>query len=130
MSQHLFERPCAIAPEAAMTFDAPEGFAIVRSLGGVRAEAVVPRNFIRATFRTIGTFIGLSPAEVLTDAERGRSEALHALLGTAYELGANGVVKLRFDASEASDGSTHVTASGEALILDPPPGFATRGSRL
>jgi len=118
-----------IAPEAVMTFDAPEGFAVVRSLGAVRAEAIVPRNFIRATFRSIGTLIGLGPAEALSDAERARGEALAMLLGTAHDLGANGVVKLRFDASERSDGSTHVAASGEAMLLDPAPGFATRASR-
>lgn len=117
-----------IAPEAVMTFDAPEGFAVVRSFGDVRAEVVVPRNFFRATFRTIGAIMGLSPNDILTDAERARAEALDALLGNAYALGANGVVKLRFDAIERSDGSTHVTATGEAMLLDPSPGFAMRGS--
>ena len=117
-----------IAPEAVMTFDAPVGFAVVRSLGDVRGEVVVPRNIIRATFRTIGAIIGLSPNDILTDAERARTEALDALLGNAHALGANGVVKLRFDAIEHSDGSTHVTARGEAMLLDPSPGFAIRGS--
>ncbi len=111
-----------------MTFDAPEGFVVVRSLGDVRGEVVVPRNIIRATFRTIGAIIGLSPNDILTDAERARTEALDVLLGNAYALGANGVVKLRFDAIECSDGSTHVTARGEAMLLDPSPGFAIRGS--
>ena len=121
--------PSALAPEAVMTFDVPDGFALVRSLGDVRAEAVVPRSLLRSTFRTLGTLIGLSPMDVLTDAERGRTEVLRTLLGTAYELGANGVVRLRFEAYERGDGSTHVSASGEAVVLDPAPGFAMRAPR-
>ncbi|GAC1529119.1 MAG: hypothetical protein NVS2B8_16610 [Vulcanimicrobiaceae bacterium] len=111
----------SLAPEAVMTFDVPDGFTLVHSLGDVRAQAIVPRNFIRATFRTIGTLIGLSPTEVLTDAERGRNEALDTLLGIAGEVGANAVLALRFEAYENPDGSTLVAASGEAVILDPAP---------
>ncbi len=112
-----------------MTFDVPAEFAVLRTLGDVHAEAVMPRDFIRATFRTIGTLIGLSPAEALTDAERGRSEALAVLLDRAHAVGANAIVRLRFDAVERSDGSTLVAASGEAMVLDPAPGFAVRAPR-
>ncbi len=113
-----------IAPEAVVTFDRLDGFDVLQSLGDVRGEAVVARNFFRATFRTIGSLIGISAAECLTDAERGRAVALAALLHNAKSLGANGIVKLRFDAGEQSDGSTRVTAYGAAVLLDPAPGFA------
>jgi len=112
----------AIAPEAVVTFDSLAGFAIVRSIGNVRGEAIVPRNFLRATFRTIGTIIGISASEFGGDAERARSSALAALRANACALGANSIVKLRFDAREQSDGSTRVAAYGEALVLDPVPG--------
>ncbi|GAC1303933.1 MAG: hypothetical protein NVSMB19_14340 [Vulcanimicrobiaceae bacterium] len=115
----------AIAPEAVVTFDRLDGFAVLHSFGDVSGEAIVPRSFIRATVRTIGTLIGFGVAEYLTDAERARAQALAALLGNARALGANGVVKLRFDANEQSDGSTRVTAYGEAMLLDPAPGFTT-----
>jgi uncharacterized protein YbjQ (UPF0145 family) len=39
-------------------------------------------------------------------------------------MGANGVVGLHFDATEGSDGSTRVMAFGEAVLLEPAPGFA------
>ena len=129
INERLIGTERTIAPEAVMTFDAPEGFALVRSLGDVRGEAIVPRNFLRSTFRTIGTLFGLSLTEALTDAERGRAEALQSLLDRASDRGANGVVRLRFDARERADGSTHVMASGEAMILDPAPGRATRSPR-
>lgn len=110
-----------IAPEAVVTFDRPEGFRIVKSLGMTRAEASRPRNLLRATFRTIGAFIGLAPLEFLTDAERARTDAVSALLALAEQLGANGVVGLHFEAQESSDGSTVVSAVGEAVVLDPTP---------
>ena len=119
----------AIAAEAVVTFDRLDGFDIVRSFGGVRGEAILPRNLVRATFRTIGALIGLTPTEFLTDAERGRAVALAALRANARVLGANGIVGLRFDAREQSDGSTRVAAYGEALLLDPEPGYAARARR-
>jgi len=79
---------------------------------------------LRATFRSIGSFIGFTPIEYLTDAERARTESLSALVGNAHGMGANGVVGLRFDASEQGDGSTRVVAFGEAVLLDPAPGHA------
>jgi len=111
-----------IAPEAVVTFDQLDGFRVVKSLGLVRGEAVAPRNFLRSTFRSIGSFIGLAPVDYLSDAERARTESLAQLLGNAESLGANGVVALQFDASEQGDGSTRVRALGEAVLLDPQPG--------
>ncbi len=113
-----------IAPEAVVTFERLDGFAIVASYGSVRGESVTPRSLLRATFRSIGAFIGFAPTEYLTDAERARSESITALIGHAERLGANGVVSLQFRASEESDGSTRVLAIGEAVLLEPTPGYA------
>jgi len=119
-----------IAPEAVVTFERPEGFRIVTSFGFVRGEAVTPRDFLRATFRTIGTFIGVAPGEYFTASERARAGSLAALLGEADRKGANGVVRLHFDADERQDGSTRVLAYGEAVLLEPAPGaFVERAAR-
>ncbi len=113
-----------IAPDAVVTFERLDGFSIVRSYGSVRGEATAPHSLIRATFRSIGAFIGFAPTDYLTDAERARSESLAAMLGAAERLGANGVVRLQFRANEESDGSTRVLAFGEAVLLEPEPGYA------
>lgn len=113
-----------ISPEAVVTFERLDGFRIVASYGSVRGESVTPRSLIRATFRSIGAFIGFAPTEYLTDAERARSESISELTRHAERLGANGVVSLRFRASEESDGSTRVLAIGEAVLLEPAPGYA------
>ncbi len=111
-----------IRPEAIVTLERIDGFRIVRSLGIAQGEASCPRSLLRSTFRTIGMFVGLAPFSYLTDAERIRKQALADLANAAERLGANGVVGLRFDASERGDGSTIVKASGEAVVLDPQPG--------
>jgi len=108
-----------VAPEAVVTFDRPDGFKVVARLGIARGEAVCQRNLLRATFRSIGAFIGFAPVEYLTDAERARAESLVALRGNAASLGANGVVGVQFDSREQGDGSTRVVVTGQAVILEP-----------
>lgn len=108
-----------IAKENLVTLDAPDGFAVLRSFGRVAGSATRPHNMLRATFRSIGAFIGLAPIEYLTDAERAREEALEQLRAKASELGADAVIKIRFEALEQADGSTKVIAYGEAVALAP-----------
>ncbi len=108
-----------VAAEAVVTFDRPDGFRVVKNLGLARGEAICQRNILRATFRTIGAFIGFTPVEYLTDAERARAESLVALRGNAAQLGANGIVGVQFDSREQTDGSTRVIVTGQAVILEP-----------
>ena len=110
-----------IAPDAVVTFERVDGFRVVKSFGYAYGSANRPRNLLRATFRSLGAFIGLAPIEYLTDAERARTESLSALLEKAEAMGANAVLGLQFQASEQSDGSTRVLAFGEAVRLDPDP---------
>lgn len=108
-----------IPPENMVTFERLEGFRVVKSFGYAYGQASRPRNLLRATFRTIGSFIGLAPIEYLTDAERARGESLAALTARANALGANAIVGLQFQASEQADGSTKVVSFGEAVWLEP-----------
>lgn len=108
-----------IARENLVTLDLPHGYRILTSYGRVTAGATCPHNMLRATFRSIGAFIGLAPIEYLTDAERAREEALESLRENAERLGADAVIGIRFDAIEQHDGSTSVIAYGEAVRLAP-----------
>ncbi len=108
-----------IAKEMLVTLDVPDGFRVVRALGTVSGSATRPHNMLRATFRSIGAFIGLAPIEYLTDAERGREDALEQVRAKASGLGADAVIKIRFEAIEQPDGSTQVVAFGEAVRLVP-----------
>ena len=63
--------------------------------------------------------IGVSPGEVLSDAEHLRAEALDGLQKRADAAGANAVVGLSFHVSEGADGSCKVVAFGEAVLVAP-----------
>ncbi|HEY8297975.1 MAG TPA: heavy metal-binding domain-containing protein [Candidatus Baltobacteraceae bacterium] len=106
-----------VAKDAVVTIDRVEGFAVLRSLGYVSGTATRPQNMLRATFRSIGAFIGLAPFEYLTEAERAREEAVDQLRTKADELEANAVIDLQFHASEEPDGTTRVLAYGKAVVL-------------
>lgn len=101
-----------------VTLDEPAGFRVASSLGEVLGEANRPQNVLRATFRSIGAFIGLAPIEYLTDAERAREEALESLRAQAAARGADAVIKIRFEAVEDGIGVTAVRARGEAVRLE------------
>ncbi len=108
-----------VARDAVVTFQSVDGFRIVKSLGLTCGVASRPRNMFRHTFRSIGSFIGLAPIEYLTDAERAREDSLADLRAKADAIGANGIIKLQFEATETSDGATQVLARGEAVLLEP-----------
>jgi uncharacterized protein YbjQ (UPF0145 family) len=110
-----------ISPDAIVTFERIDGYRVVKSFGYAYGQATRPRNVLRATFRSIGAFIGLAPMEYLTDFERARADCLAELLRKAETTGANGIIGLQFQASENPDGSTRVLAFGEAVLLDPSP---------
>jgi uncharacterized protein YbjQ (UPF0145 family) len=114
----------ALAPEAVVTFEKIDGYRVVRSYGYAYGHAARPRNLLRATFRSIGVFIGLAPMEYLTEAERARTDSLAMLIAKAEGMGANGIIGLQFQASEQNDGTTRVLAFGEAVVLEPTPGTA------
>ena len=111
-----------IVAEAVVTFSVPDGFRVIRRLGTASGQGFAPRNPLRTTLRTIGALIGFAPQDYLSDAERARTESLVDLLARAEAMGANGILKLQFDACELLDGSTQVMATGEAVVLEPQPG--------
>ncbi len=69
--------------DAVVTFERVDGFRVVKSFGYAYGQTTRPRNVLRATFRSIGAFIGLAPVEYLTDAERSRTECLAELVRKA-----------------------------------------------
>ncbi len=111
-----------IAPESVVTFDRLDGYRVVTRYGYVSGIASRPRNRLRATFRSLGMLIGVSPGEYLSDAEHLRSEALDALSKRADAYGANAVIGLSFHVSESDDGSCKIVAFGEAVLAVPTEG--------
>jgi uncharacterized protein YbjQ (UPF0145 family) len=108
-----------IAPESIVTFDRLDGYRIVKRYGYVSGVASRPRNRLRATFRSLGMLIGVTPGEFLSDAEYLRGEALEAMRKRADAYGANAVIGLSFHVSEGDDGSCKIVAFGEAVNAQP-----------
>ena len=51
--------------------------------------------------------------------ERARRDAFDLMLQHAAEVGANGIVAMRYDANEVMQGVTEVLAYGTAVIVEP-----------
>ena len=109
-----------IAPDAVVTLARVDGFRVVRRLGYVHGQALRQKDLLRATFRSIGAFIGLAPIEYLTDAEKTREEALADMRKRAEPLGANGIINVQFQTGDSQEG-TKVLCYGEAVFLEPRP---------
>lgn len=99
-------------------FDLP-GFRIVSSLGVVRG--VVVRS--RSVFGTIGagfqTLWGGNISLFTELAERTRQQAFDTMLLQADVAGANGVIGIRYDATEVMHGVTEVICYGTAVHVEP-----------
>jgi uncharacterized protein YbjQ (UPF0145 family) len=99
------------------SFDLP-GFRIVSSLGVVRG--VVVRS--RSVFGTIGagfqTLFGGNITLFTELAERTRQQAFDTMLLQADVAGANGVIGIRYDATEVMQGVTEVICYGTAVHVE------------
>lgn len=99
-------------------FDLP-GFRIVASLGVVRG--VVVRS--RSVFGTIGagfqTLLGGNISLFTELAERTRQQAFDTMLLQADVAGANGVIGIRYDATEVMSGVTEVICYGTGVQVKP-----------
>jgi uncharacterized protein YbjQ (UPF0145 family) len=57
---------------------------------------------------------------ILTElCEHSRAEAFELMLRHASDLGANGIVAVRYDATEIMDGVTEVLCYGTAVLTEP-----------
>jgi uncharacterized protein YbjQ (UPF0145 family) len=94
-----------------------DGYKIDKSLGLVRG--VVVRS--RSVFGTIGaglqTLIGGDITLFTELCEKTRADALARMLQHAAELGANGVIGVRYDANEVINGVTEVLCYGTAVVV-------------
>ena len=98
-------------------FDVP-GYRIVRGLGVVRGITVRSRSVvgsIGAAFQQLG---GGNITLYTELAEHAREEAYQIMLQHAAALGANGVIGMRYDATEMASGVTEVLCYGTAVVFE------------
>jgi uncharacterized protein YbjQ (UPF0145 family) len=95
-----------------------DGVRIARSLGIVRGITVRSRSVfgsVGAAFQQLGG----GNITIFTElAEHAREEAYQVMLQHAAALGANGVIGMRYDATEMSSGVTEVLCYGTAVVFE------------
>jgi len=95
-----------------------EGYRIARSLGVVRGITVRSRSVIGNIGAGIQAFFGGNISLYTELCEHARSEAFEIMLRHAGEIGANGVIGMRYDANEVAQGITEVLAYGTAVVVE------------
>jgi len=114
-------QPSAVDHRYVTTAFGIDGQRAVRNLGLVRGITVRSRSFvgsIGAAFQQLG---GGNITLYTELAEHAREEAYQLMLQHAGALGANGVIGVRYDATEMSQGVTEVICYGTAVVFEPVP---------
>ncbi|AXL50922.1 hypothetical protein DSC91_003338 [Paraburkholderia caffeinilytica] len=95
-------------------FELP-GHKIERSLGISRGIIVRSRSIVGALGASLQTIFGGNITLYTSLCERARQDAYERMIAQAAELGANGIVGMRYDATEIARGITEVLCYGTAV---------------
>jgi uncharacterized protein YbjQ (UPF0145 family) len=98
-------------------FDLP-GFRIVACLGVVRGVVVRSRSIFGTMGAGFQTLFGGNISLFTELAERTRQQAFDVMLLQADVAGANGVIGIRYDATEVMSGVTEVICYGTAVQVE------------
>ena len=94
------------------------GHRIVRNLGIVRGIVVRSRSLVGTIGASLQTLIGGNITLYTELCEKAREDAFELMLQHATEVGANGIIGMRYDANEVADGVTEVLAYGTAVVVE------------
>jgi uncharacterized protein YbjQ (UPF0145 family) len=99
------------------TFEIP-GYRVVRTIGIVRGIIVRSRSVIGNFGASIQQIFGGNISIYTSLCERAREDAYQLMMQHADEVGANGIIGVRYDATEIAQGVTEVLCYGTAVQLD------------
>jgi uncharacterized protein YbjQ (UPF0145 family) len=85
----------------------------------VRGIVVRSRSIVGSIGASLQTLIGGNITLYTELCERARADAFDLMLLHAAELGANGLIAVRYDANEVMAGVTEVLAYGTAVVVEP-----------
>lgn len=108
-----------IALDDSMVTTAPElpGFVVVRNLGIVRGITVRSRSIVGNFFGGLQTLLGGNITIYSELCERARQDTYRDMLQHARQRGANGIIAMRYDATELMAGLTEVLCYGTAVVV-------------
>lgn len=95
------------------------GVKVKRDLGIVRGITVRSRSVLGTLGGALHTLVGGNITAFTGLCEKAREEAFELMVAHAGELGADGIIGMRYDANEVMDGVTEVIAYGTAVKLEP-----------
>jgi uncharacterized protein YbjQ (UPF0145 family) len=100
------------------TFDIT-GHRIVANLGVIRGITVRSRSIFGTIGGSLQTLVGGNITLFTELCEKTRVEAFDMMVEHAAQIGANGIVGVRYDATEVLQGVTEVLCYGTAVVIEP-----------
>src|SRR5207253_2997119 len=95
-----------------------DGYRVTRNIGLVRGITVRSRSVVGSIGAALQQLGGGNISLYTELAEHAREEAYQLMLQHAGALGANGVIGVRYDATEMSQGVTEVICYGTAVVFE------------
>jgi len=95
-----------------------DGYRTVKTLGVVRGLTVRSRSIFGNIGASLQTLVGGNITLFTSLCEKTRAEAYQMMMTHAEEIGANGVVGVRYDATEVMQGVTEVLCYGTAVVVE------------
>jgi uncharacterized protein YbjQ (UPF0145 family) len=99
------------------TQDEPSDYEVVETLGMVRGNTIRARHVGKDILAGLRTLVGGEITEYTKMLAESREQALDRMLAEASQLGADGVVCVRFTTSAVMQGSAELLAYGTAVKL-------------
>ena len=94
------------------------GFRITQTLGVVRGITVRSRSIVGNIGAKLQTLVGGNISLFTSLCEKARSDAFEIMVSHAAQIGATGVIGVRYDATEVMPGVSEVLCYGTAVIAD------------
>jgi len=95
-----------------------DGYRVARNLGVVRGITVRSRSVFGNIGASLQGIVGGNITLYSELAEASRQEAYELMIRHATQVGANGVIACRYDASEIAQGMTEMVCYGTAVVLE------------
>ena len=94
-----------------------DGYRVVKTLGVVKGITVRSRSIFGTIGGSLQTLAGGNISLFTNLCEKTRAEAFQMMISHAQEIGANGVIGIRYDATEIMSGVTEVLCYGTAVVV-------------
>ncbi len=96
-----------------------DGYRIVQTLGVVRGITVRSRSVFGTIGGSLQTLFGGNISLFTSLCEKTRGVAFDMMMQHAQELGANGVIGVRYDATQLMQSVSEVLCYGTAVVVEP-----------